>query len=340
MSGKVQRLDLLEGILERIELPVLLLDENQRILYANSDFLKYFGKDQVSTEGKHIEEIVLLEEISRIFAFEDTGPPFDELLITCKSGPSEKEFFFSGQRFPLPDGKNGLLIIARDVTIRRKLERRLQESEKKYREMVDNSSDAIFIISNDGKFAESNKKATELYSYTEEEFMTMTFADLLATSADPDLVMAQLKDIAESKENRFLEQIHRTKDGKEIVVEVSATRMPASDGAILLVVRDLFFRKQMEQQLLKAEKLSTLSAALSTLRHEINNPLTVIMGESQLLMIEEKDLPEKVIERIRNIHQMGQRISNALMKLSYFVKGEKDDTIELAGVRMFKIDDE
>ncbi len=332
--------ELLEGILERIDLPILLLDENQKILYANNDFLKYFGKDQGTAAGKPIEEIIRIEGVPDIFAFEDTGPPFEELLITCKSGQAEREFYFSGQRFPLSNGKNGLLIIARDVTIRRKLEKKLQESEKKYREMVDNSSDAIFIINDEGRFTEINKKALELYLYSESEFMSMTFADLLAAEADPELIMQQLKEISESGENRFLEQIHKTREGREIVVEVSASKMPTSERAILLVVRDLHFRKQMEQQLLKAEKLSTLSAALSTLRHEINNPLTVIMGESQLLMIEEKKLPEKVMQRISNIHQMGQRISNALMKLSYFVKGEKEETIELAGIKMFKLNDE
>ncbi len=340
MSKCEDKLALLEGILERIDLPLLLLDENQTILYANSDFLKYFGKDQVSAVGKPIEEVISIRGATDIFAFEDTGPPYDELLITCNSSNTEKEFYFSGQKFPLPNNKDGLLIVARDVTIRRKLERELQESEKKYREMIDNSSDAIFVIADDGRFMEVNKKAQELYSYTEEEFMNITFPDLLASNGDPQLIMEKLKDIIEKDSDKFLEQMHKTKDGKEIVVEISAAYLPTSQGAILLMVRDLSFRKKIEQQLLKAEKLSTLSAALSTLRHEINNPLTVIMGESQLLMIEEKNLSEKVMARISNIHQMGQRISNALMKLSYFVKGEKEDTVELAGIRMFKLNDD
>jgi len=340
MYDNEQLLELLEGILERIDLPVLLLDENQKVLYANGDFLKYFGKDQDTAAGKPIESVISIEGTTDIFSFKDTGPAFDELLITCKSGTIEKEFYFSGQKFPLPGNRDGLLIIARDVTIRRKLEKKLQESENKYREMIDNSNDAIFIIDEDGRFLEVNKKATKLYSYTRSEFMDICFADLLTSDGDPGIIMERLRDVAEKDTDSYLEQIHRTKDGREIVVEVFAARLPGSERNMLLVVRDLYFRKQIEQKLLKAEKLSTLSAALSTLRHEINNPLTVIMGESQLLMIEEKDVPEKVIERIRNIHQMGQRISNALMKLSHFVKGEKEETIELAGIKMFKLNDE
>ncbi len=340
MSSGEELSDLLEGILERIDLPILLLNENQRILYANSDFLKYFGKDTTEVTGLHINEVISIKGTTDIFAFEDTGPPFDELLITCKSGSVEKEFYFCGQKFPLANGQNGLLIIARDVTLRRKLEQQLQESEEKYREMVDNSNDAIFVIDKNGKFLEVNRKALELYSYSKDEFEKLSFIDLLVADPDPGLVVEQLRDLAENAENKCVEQVHRTKDGREIVVEVCVTRMSPGNQTMLMFVRDLSFRKQIQEQLLKAEKLSTLGAAISTLRHEINNPLTVIMGESQLLMIEHEDLPEKVLVRVKNIHQMGQRISNALMKLSRFVKSEKEETVELAGIKMFKLNDD
>lgn len=93
--------------------------------------------------------------------------------------------------------------------------------------------------------------------------------------------------------------------------------------------------QEAQTGLVRAERLAAIGQVGIAVKHEINNPLTAILGEAQLLLMQHKDLPERVVERIRVIEEMSLRISDIVQKL-YDITDDR--TIDyLKGIKMIDI---
>ncbi len=93
--------------------------------------------------------------------------------VRCKNGATKTIFF---RPIALSSGEH--LTLYEDITDRRKTEQALKESEEKYRSVVENAEEAIFVIQNDEtKFV--NPKAIELIGYSKEELLSGSFADVI-----------------------------------------------------------------------------------------------------------------------------------------------------------------
>ena len=138
----------------------------------------------------------------------------------------------------------GLLVIDHRRAID---EKRVEESERKYRALFERAGDAIFLVDADsavpGKIVAANKSAAEMHGYTQEELETMTMAHLDAPGAEvttPETV------------NRVLfsgwmkgERMHRRKDGTHFPVEFSASPLEIGGRTYILVIdRNITDRKK------------------------------------------------------------------------------------------------
>jgi two-component system NtrC family sensor kinase len=103
--------------------------------------------------------------------------------------------------------------------------------------------------------------------------------------------------------------------GVEIPVIVGATPMIEQGKlqGVLCVITDISEQKQMEQQLLQAEKLSALGELVAGVAHELNNPLTTVLGFAQLLKLEAADELKNDLEMISQAAERCARIVNNLL---------------------------
>jgi signal transduction histidine kinase len=113
------------------------------------------------------------------------------------------------------------------------------------------------------------------------------------------------------------------KDGSEVPVEVtyaysSYRRKPANVGYI----RDISERKKMEEQLIVSDRLASIGELASGVAHELNNPLTGIIGFSELLL--KKNVPEEIREDLKIINREAQRTAQVVRNLLTFAR--KHDT--------------
>jgi diguanylate cyclase (GGDEF)-like protein/PAS domain S-box-containing protein len=148
------------------------------------------------------------------------------------------------------DGRvHGVQGFARDITPRRAAEKALRESEERYRRLFEESRDAIYITTVDGRFVEVNQALVEMFGYTREELLQGTVGDLYVNPAD---------------RQRFRDQITRTgyvrdyevrlmrRSGEPIDALVSASLRRAPDGTVLGfqgIIHDISERKRAEEQL-------------------------------------------------------------------------------------------
>jgi PAS domain S-box-containing protein len=136
---------------------------------------------------------------------------------------------------------------------RMRTEQTLQESETKYRMLFDASTDAIFLETLEGRVLDCNAIACEMFGYTKEELTRLTVADLV-----PEEVVATLLDVITEELTTggiFFETANKRRDGTVFPVEVS-TRLITLEGAqqVMVYVRDITERKQVEESLKKSEE--------------------------------------------------------------------------------------
>ena len=221
----------------------------------------------------------------------------------------------NGRRIPVEAGLGlieieeggAVLCILHDVRDRKLREAQVEaalkaaaENEKKLQEVFDASTDAIFIheVLPDGRwgqFKEVNEAAVVYTGYSRDELKNMSTPDLVVpghgTKAAPEI----FREVQEKGRVTF-ESMHRTKDGREVPVEVSSRHFELrGETVILSSVRDIAERRQREaalkeamekvaQQNVQLKKLDEMKDDfLSAASHELRTPLTSIKGYLKLL---------------------------------------------------------
>jgi two-component system cell cycle sensor histidine kinase/response regulator CckA len=205
--------------------------------------------------------------------------------------------------------------VARDVTDRKAAEEALVESEEKFRGMFETSRDFMFICDLDGKILDYNVSGKNFFGYSKKEMGRVNLLDIYANPNESEvLVMRLVKEgFIENHEIRL-----KKKDGTLIDALVTATVRRNRQGNIIGfqgTARDITQMKRMERQLLQAEKLSGLGTMISGVAHEINNPLTAIMGNAELMLINDSiaDNDRKSLGVILKESERAARIVSGLL---------------------------
>ncbi|MEO3403718.1 PAS domain S-box protein [Mucilaginibacter sp. CAU 1740] len=133
---------------------------------------------------------------------------------------------------------------------------RLEQSEKKYRLLIEHASDAIYVINFEGRFTEVNASMCKMTGYSREELLEFKVEQILdpeSLKTDPVLLGPDDLYIAVMRERRFMR-----KNGEVFDVEVNVKRF--TDESVLVIARDITKRKLMEAGLKEAElKFRTLA---------------------------------------------------------------------------------
>ncbi len=166
--------------------------------------------------------------------------------------PNQPERHLAIRMFPLGDG---LGIISTDVSDRVEAEQALLRSERWFRGLLQGITDAVFVhrLNADGSlgpFLEVNDIACERLGYTREELLGLSVYDI----DDPQFAspLGPIMDSLYNDGRAIFEQVHRSKDGQRIPVEVSASMIKYEDTTLVIsIVRDITQRVKAEEDLRK-----------------------------------------------------------------------------------------
>ena len=159
---------------------------------------------------------------------------------------------------------------------------KLKESEEKYRTLVEQSHDGIYIYGN-SRFLFVNDRLCDLMTYPRDELLKMKFSELLHPD-DRCMVNANgiVKEGFSDIPNVFTVRLIRG-DGELRHIEFSIRSFTYSgEDAILGVARDITILKKLEDEQKKIEKLESLGLLAGGIAHDFNNFLTAIMGNISL----------------------------------------------------------
>ncbi|HWS99389.1 MAG TPA: PAS domain S-box protein [Pyrinomonadaceae bacterium] len=150
-----------------------------------------------------------------------------------------------------PTGVRG---VVRDITERVRAEQAMRESEERYRALVEQSLDGIFLIEPESRrIIEANPAYQRLLGYTGDELASLTLHDVAAT--DREIVDENIRQILSTEHSVLGERRHRRKDGSLVDVEVSVSLISYSGKKVLsAVVRDISTRRQAEEAVRRSEE--------------------------------------------------------------------------------------
>jgi PAS domain S-box-containing protein len=310
---------------------LLINPDDGHIVDANPAAVSFYGWPLSEIQKMNISQINTLSP--------------DELKAAMKRsvGKSQNYFLFKHNRAsgvpvdvevysgPIELNGRGLLYsIVHDISDRTAVIKALQESEERFRTLVDNAPDSIFVIA-DKVFVFVNKAGLRLLGAEKED-------DLLGKHAlsiiHPDYLEDVHRYMAALWAGRLSpapeERAYIRQDGTTVYVDVIVvpTRYNDKNGD-LVFARDITERKQhqqkeqeLEAQLRQQQKLEAIGTLAGGVAHEINNPLNGIMNYAQLILdASVKDSSSETYSR-EIVHET-ERISVIVKNLLQFSRQEK-----------------
>ncbi|MBN2224372.1 MAG: PAS domain S-box protein [Deltaproteobacteria bacterium] len=210
-----------------------------------------------------------------------------------------------------------------DITERKDAEETVRESEEKFRNFFETSRDIVFITSRDEAILDINSAFEEILGYTRKETLLKNVTFLYKNPQDWDRFRGAVDGLGSVRD---FEATLRRKDGAYLDCLFTATVRKDQDGTIIGyqgTIRDVSEKKKMERQLIRAEKLSSLGGILSGVAHEMNNPLTSIIGIAQMIM--RGPIPENLKDKLEVIHRESLRTSKIIQGLLTFAREHKPE---------------
>jgi len=169
------------------------------------------------------------------------------------------------------EGKPVVLVTITDITERRRAEEALKKSEKIYRVILENCSDAILLADEHGKLVEANRMAEELLGYTREELLQMHYIQL-HPATELERTVAAFKDIVQNGHGDLTNGAIVRKDGTVIPVDITATVIEYDHRKVLQAsFRDISEHKNAKEILerLVRERTAELSEKNKHLAEEV-----------------------------------------------------------------------
>jgi len=220
------------------------------------------------------------------------------------------------------NGQEKLLECFVDITERKQTEARLRLQSG----ALEAAANAIVITDNKGLIEWTNAAFTTFTGYTAAEALGKT-TNLLKSGKQDTAFYQHLWNTILAGEVWHGEIINRRKNGSLYAEEMTITPMKDSQGEIthfIAVKQDITERKQMEENLLRTQRMESIGTLASGVAHDLNNILTpIILSAEMLREAEQPDARECFIATIEKCAERGANVVNQVLTFARGAKGER-----------------
>ncbi|AEB09617.1 sensor histidine kinase [Desulfobacca acetoxidans] len=199
----------------------------------------------------------------------------------------------------------------------------LEKSEKLYKSLVESAEDSILTVDIHKEIVSINRFGAKFFGYTPRGIIGKSLAAILPGSANVTLGH-QIDDVFQTQTGRrvFLEVVL---GGKEYHLNINLT--PIIEGeqvvSVLLIAHDVTMARKMEEQLYFTEKLASLGQLAAGVAHEINNPLAIILGYTDMLL-EKTEADSKQYKILQTIERQGNNCKRIVENLMTFARAPEE----------------
>jgi PAS domain S-box-containing protein len=292
-----------------------LLDCNQALVRmlgyeTKEELLDIPVMEHYADPEQRVRERRQMEESSAVRQHEIKLKRRDGSLITVLDS-SRAVFDESGR----PLRYQGALI---DITAQTTAEGLLREGEEFRRRLMENFPDLIVVFDRDGKYKYVSPRVQELLGYGPAEFEGLSLiSDRTPAALDLQRMFHEIVTGNQSFESAEYTAQHR--DGTWRVLRATASPIIDAEGTptgVVMSVRDVTENKQVEQQLIQNERLAAMGQMIDGFAHELNNPLTAILGAIELLETSATD--PATGRKYELVKQQARRASEVVQNLLFF----------------------
>ena len=216
-----------------------------------------------------------------------------------------------------PSGKiiryQGTLV---DISERRAMEKVLQRQEEFQRYLLESFPDLILVIDREERYSFVSSRIRDQLGYKPEDLLGKKITE---QEQPAQFVTLYREVISGEKKFGFCEYDAHHRDGTWRTVRASASPLYDAENKIsgvIMSARDITVEKKLENQLIQSERLAAMGQMIGGFAHELNNPLTSVLGVTELLQDEETSEP--VRKHLGILQQQARRAVEIVQNLLYF----------------------
>ena len=204
-----------------------------------------------------------------------------------------------------------------DVTEKRNMEKQIQQQEEFRQYLLESFPDLILAVDLEERYSFVSSRIRDLLGYRPEDLLGNKIDDLKDHSSE---LVTLYRDVVSGKQLfAACEYGARHHDGSWRTMRASASRLFDAKGNIsgaIISVRDISIEKKLEQQIIQSERMAAMGQMIGGFAHELNNPLTAILGVSELL--QDEGAGEATKKQLSMLQQQARRAAEIVQNLMYF----------------------
>lgn len=291
-----------------------------RFLYLNPVAAQRLGADRDKLVGHPIMDFVHASSVEHVLArlkslavTGEAGPPMEVRFVARNGAVIESEVVSVPITF---NGADAILTLIRDISKRVEAQRALRESEERFGKAFEHSPHGMGFVSLDGHWLRANHALCQMIGYTEAELRGLTFKDISHPDDLPDDV-EQIRALISGKSQSYNKvKRYYSKDGNLVWVclDVFVVRDPG--GAPLYFigqVQNITNQRALEAEAAHGRWLAGIGDTAVAVAHELNNALTILMMNAELLAGDAR--PEEVKHLAGEVLSSAKRIGTTVAGL-------------------------
>jgi PAS domain S-box-containing protein len=318
---------------------VVVLDDAGRILFVNRAAERITGFARDGLLGSELVDLVAGDQraqigdmVSRVLAGVNVDA-FDLHLSTTSGSP----VWVSASTSTVLAGTGAVILAFRDVTAERALEHELRSTKEFLESLIDSTVDAIIAADMRGQIMLFNQGAERLFGYRARDVIGRLPVWELYEEGGANQIMKMLRATSHGGVGRLEQTRREVRIATGEIVPVGMTASIVYEGAretaTVGILTDLRERIRMEQRLLDAqqklqlsEKQALVAELAGAAAHELNQPLTSIMGYAQLIQ-RQSDKDAAHLRAVGVIMSEAERMAGIVKKIGRITKYETTDYV-------------
>lgn len=318
--------EFLKGLLDAIHDPMMVLDRDNNIVWANDSAKKYAGKDIL---GENCHNVLLGRNtacrncIVRKSFDDGKSHEADREINDCKGNP---HFFHCIANVVKKDagGKPELVVeICQETTERKQAERKLKASMEFLNTVIDELPHPFAVKDENHRWILINKIICDYFQKPREEMIGKTDHDFIQKK-EADIFRDIEKEVLRTGEPNINEEVVTTAEGKKHYQVAVKKRIEDGEGRkyILAMSVDItdtrlaeIEKQSLQQQLIQAQKMESIGMLAGGVAHEFNNLLSIIMANASygLELMKNSKKPRKEFVNILNTSENAKKMISQLL---------------------------
>ncbi|MBU8898036.1 histidine kinase [Corallococcus sp. H22C18031201] len=313
---------------------VAILDDKACVLSLNPSGAAMLDLPAAEARGRHLHQVTqpvddgVLMELVTSAARGEARSGVDVVVRTAAG----RCLTLSMSAAPLRDEDAATILSFRDVTHARKLEDELRQTKDFLERLIDSSVDAIIAADLKGRIILYNKGAEAMCGFSAQEALAHLTVEQLYPPGVARRIMAQLRSQEHGGRGRLSlvrqELVHRTGERVPVNMTASIVYEGGRESFSVGIFTDLRDRVQLERKLSdvetrleESEKSAVIVALAGTAAHELNQPLTSVMGYAELLKrkLKEEDFAYRPVDII---YREAERMAEIVRKIGKITRYE------------------